>query len=73
MIAVGVGVVVPAMVMMVAGADPLDVVMVAFLAQAHLILEPEHLLSVLAGLAVHVAGSFRISSTRETKVSTTRG
>ena len=57
MIAVGVGMVVPAVVKMMAGTDPLDMVVVAFLAQADLVLEPEYLLAVLAGLAVHVAGT----------------
>ncbi len=38
---------------MVAGADPLDMVMVALLGQSDLALETEHLLAVLAHLAVH--------------------
>ena len=42
-----------------AGPDALDVVVVAFLRQADFGLEAQHLLAVLAHLAVHVAGALQ--------------
>ena len=46
------------MVMIFVGADAFDVMVMALLRQTNLILEPKHLLAVLAHLAVHVAGAF---------------
>src|SRR4051794_11420597 len=51
--------IVAVIVMRRAGADAFHVVMVAFLLKAYFRLEAKHLFTVLAHLAVHVAGAFQ--------------
>ena len=43
----------------VLGIDPFHVMMVTFLLKANLVLEPEHLRTILAELAVHVVGALK--------------
>ena len=47
------------MTVRITGADALDMMMVTFLLQADLGLETQHLVTVLAGLTVHVACAFQ--------------
>ena len=59
MVGVGVGVMVAvgAVVVGMADADSLDVMVVAALGEAHLVLEAQHLFAVFAQLAVHHVGA----------------